>query len=128
MICVFHFKSFVITADPKVLETASCITSDKDEEPPKTMVLPQETFDSQQDDVTEQPLQELAHGQLMSTSETPVTSSDSYSELDFDGDFHDQEFLCQLYEVSRLCVEALHQMPPIILLQCQMPKRKLARP
>ena len=93
------------------------------------MVLPQETFDKQQDDVTEQPLQELPHGQLMSISETPVTSSDSDSELDFDGDFHDQEFWANLYEAtSRLCVDALHQMPPIVLLECQMPKRKLARP
>ena len=67
------------TADPKVLKTASCVTSDKNEEPPKTVVLPQETFYRQQDDVTEQPLQELPRGQLMSTSETPVTSSDSDS-------------------------------------------------
>ena len=96
------------TADPKVLEKASCVTKDKDEEPPKTVVLPQETFDRQQDDVTEQPLQELPHGQLMSTSETPVTSSDSDSELDFDGDFHDQEF----------CANCMRQSPDCALKRC----------
>ena len=96
------------TTDPKVLETASCVTSDKDEESPKTVVLPQETLDRQQDDVIEQPLQELHHGQLVSTSETPVTSSDSDSELDFDGDFNDQEF----------CANCMRQPPDCALKRC----------
>ena len=68
------------------------------------MVLPQEIreTDRQQDGLTGQPLHS-------STSETPVTSSDSESELDFDGEYIDgQEF----------CAKCQRQPPACSLKRC----------
>ena len=78
------------TADPKVLDTVNCDTIDQDQDTGKTVVSLQDTCKKQLDQVTKQPSPDSPQGQLTSTSD--MTGSNS--ELDFDGEFIDDQEFC----------------------------------
>ena len=94
------------TADPMVLDTVSCGTIYKVQDPVETAVPPQERCEMQQDHMPQQPLHESPLDPLSDT-DTSVTSSDS--ELDFDRDcINDQEF----------CANCMRQPPECTLKRC----------
>ena len=67
----------------------NCDTIDQDQDTVETVVSLQDTCKKQLDQVAKRPLLDSPQGQLTSTSDTPVTSSDS--ELDFDGEDIDDQ-------------------------------------